>query len=297
MINPTQCSAVLIGNIIRGSNDHGTVLRDRCDPALINNVIYDSSNGGIAEQNTCDALLINNTIVDCGRGVRFFDHTGRWGLPYGLTPGSGATLINCVIWDCDETLTLTNSPADEPGSHATLIHCNVQGGAARTNVSSQSTLTWQGEGSIDIDPMFVDAINGDFRLQEDSLLIDAGTSDQAPDVDLLGVSRPCGDGIDIGSTEYDNCEVTPAVPFQRGDTDANGSHDIADALGILFHAFDGLEIPCHKAADDNGEVGLEDAVRVLMSLFSSGDAPAAPGTTCGEDPIADELTCEAYDCS
>ena len=225
MINPTRCSAIIIGNIIAGCDDHGIVLRDKCSPILINNLIYDCSSAGIAVQNQCNALLINNTIVDCARGVRFFDHTGRRGPPYCLFPGSGsATLINCIIWDCPTPILLTDSPYPEDrGSHATVLYCNIEGGQARASVSSHSTLTW-GEGNIDTDPLFAAPGTGDFHLKStvgrwspahgdwvtditDSPCIDAGAGFLVDDpnyafsgsVDWTGELWPHGKLINIGA--------------------------------------------------------------------------------------------------
>jgi len=166
MINPTRCSAVIVGNIIAGCDDHGIVLRDKCSPILINNLIYDCSSAGIAVQNQCNALLINNTIYDCARGIRFFDHTGRWGPPYCLFPGSGsATLVNCIIWDCPTPILLTDSPyTGDRGSHATVLHCNIEGGQGSASVSSNSTLTW-GAGNMNANPQFADPGTGDFHLK------------------------------------------------------------------------------------------------------------------------------------
>jgi len=95
MINPTRCSAVIIGNVVAGSDDHGIVLRDRCFPVVMNNVIYDCRTAGIAVENSCQALIVNNTIVDCGRGLRLFD-LGRWGPPYRLNPG-GSTVSSGIV--------------------------------------------------------------------------------------------------------------------------------------------------------------------------------------------------------
>jgi parallel beta-helix repeat protein len=151
MINPTRCSAVIVGNVIIGCDDHGIVLRDRCFPVLINNLIVDCRNAGVAVENSCEALLINNTIVDCGRGLRLFD-LGRWGPPYRLNPGGGtATVINCIIWDCPQPVTLADSSNTEiadRGSHITVKYSNIEGGQNGISVSgSRSTVTW-GQGNM-----------------------------------------------------------------------------------------------------------------------------------------------------
>jgi len=46
MINPTKCSAIIIGNIITGADDHGIVLRDKGTPLVMNNIIYNCSSAG-----------------------------------------------------------------------------------------------------------------------------------------------------------------------------------------------------------------------------------------------------------
>jgi hypothetical protein len=168
MINPTRCSAVIIGNVIAGSDDHGIVLRDRCFPVLMNNLIYDCSSAGIAIENSCEAFLVNNTIVDCGRGLRLFD-LGRWDPPYSLNPGGGtATVVNCIIWNCPQPITLTdssNTQIQDRGSHVTISYCDIEGGRDAISISgSYSTVTWQ-QGNIDTDPQFVDPNNNDYHLK------------------------------------------------------------------------------------------------------------------------------------
>src|SRR4030095_14319318 len=71
---------------------------------------------------------------------------------------------------------------------------------------------------------------------------------------------------------------------------------MADAIKVLSPLFlDGRALGCDKAADadDNGEIGIGDAVRVLNFLFSGNVGIPGPFPECGEDLTADGLTCES----
>ena len=198
MINPTQCSAVIIGNVIAGCDDHGIVLRDKGFPVLMNNLIIDCRNAGVAVENSCRATLINNTIVDCGRGLRLFD-LGRWGPPYNLNPGGGtATVINCIIWNCPQPVTLadsSNTEIEDRGSHITVKYSDIEGGEDGISVSgSQSTVTW-GQGNINTDPKFAAAGTGDYHLKSE-----AGRWDESGENWVLdNITSPCIDAGDPNS--------------------------------------------------------------------------------------------------
>lgn len=55
--------------------------------------------------------------------------------------------------------------------------------------------------------LFVDAPAYDLRLKKKARAVDAGSSDLAPDIDHEKVSRPWGDGYDIGAYEYHEDEA------------------------------------------------------------------------------------------
>jgi len=213
MINPTRCSAVIIGNVIGGCDDHGVVLRDKCSPVMINNLIFDCSSAGIAVQNQCDALLINNTIYNCGRGIRFFDHTDRRDPPYCLFPGSGkATVVNCIIWNCPTTFELADSPYEEDrGSHVTIMYSNIEGDQSQMSVSGYSTVTWL-NGNIDENPQFVNPDNEDYHLKSEAGRWDPNTQSWVNDL----VTSPCIDAGNPGCPLGDELNDTNNVRINMG---------------------------------------------------------------------------------
>lgn len=86
-------------------------------------------------------------------------------------------------------------------------------------------------------------------------------------------------------------------PFTRGDVNADGSRNIADALTGLNHLFAGGPMVCRKAGDNNddGAVNIADPVYLLNWLFASGPQPPAPFAGCGVDDVTpDDLTCLNY---
>ena len=246
MINPTKCSAIIVSNVIGGCDDHGIVLRDKGYPVVMNNVIYDCRNAGIAVENSCEALLVNNTIFDCGRGLRLFD-LGRAGPPYYLTPGGGtATVINCIIWNCPQPVTLTdssNTDAEDQGSHITIQYSDIEGGRDGISISgSHSTLTW-GQGNLNTDPLFADPSISDFHLKSQvgrwdpnskSWVIDDLTSPCVdagdPNSDWTSEIWPNGERINMGayggtqeasmSTEPQTISLPKVAYIYNWDTDA-----------------------------------------------------------------------------
>ena len=93
----------------------------------------------------------------------------------------------------------------------------------------------------------------------------------------------------------------PMDAFRRGDCNADGGVNIADAifaLGALFPGPGGANMPmCVDACDANDDEGLNiaDAIATLGVLFPTGGGPAptfpAPGANCGPDPDGTALDC------
>jgi hypothetical protein len=117
--------------------------------------------------------------------------------------------------------------------------------------------------------------------------------------DLNGNGNPSDDdGNSDGRPAYlDPTETTAPGRFKRGDSNADSTTDISDAIGILSFLFTGGKAPsCQKAADvtDDGTVDISDGVALLSHLFLGGKAPPEPFAAFGIDPTVDELTCEGF---
>ncbi len=97
---------------------------------------------------------------------------------------------------------------------------------------------------------------------------------------------------------YDNFKVNdsevPPIVFRRGDSNDDGTANIADAINSLNFLFadDGVPPACEEAADvnDDGTVNIADPINLLNNLFGDGEPPVG-GVDCQE---ADET---ALDCT
>lgn len=91
--------------------------------------------------------------------------------------------------------------------------------------------------------------------------------------------------------------------FVRGDCNADGAYNIADAVRLLNFLFPAMPpapaLDCEDACDcnDDGTNNIADAVCMLNGLFGGVTVPpAAPHPGCGLDPTADSLTCDTFPC-
>jgi hypothetical protein len=100
---------------------------------------------------------------------------------------SAPNIVNTIFWNDGSEI------YGDSISNPQLSYCNVQGG-------------WEGEGNIDLDPMFVDPEKGNYRLQLGSPCIDAANSaDPAPATDKDGDARyddPATEDTGAGAVTY-----------------------------------------------------------------------------------------------
>ncbi len=95
----------------------------------------------------------------------------------------------------------------------------------------------------------------------------------------------------------DDCERPPETSFKRGDTNADRTVNIADAIYVLGYLFaKGNPPTCLKTGDtnDDGQVNIADAIRLLGHLFASTGPLPPPFAACGTETTTDTLTCISF---
>jgi hypothetical protein len=177
--NPTIVSNLIVNNV---STVHGGGIwcTTNSDPAILNNTITGNSadgiGGGIGAVSSAAVIAGNvifaNRAIERGGGIYSGDSnitiinnvvSGNSSEMGGGIDGYGySPVINTILWDnwAEE--------GQQIYGDADVSYCDVQGG-------------WEGEGNIDVDPLFRDPDNSDFHLMStacgdpyDSPCIDAG---------------------------------------------------------------------------------------------------------------------------
>ncbi len=188
-------SAIIERNRLHDCGDKGISIGHPSSTTLVNNLIYNCigkdedpfSGAGIAVKDGAVSRIVNQTISNCRFGINLYEgHEGEG--------GGSATVANTIAWGNDLDLNL------DALSTVSVTYSNVN------LVTETGTAVWPGEGNINADPRFRDHQRGNYRLHEDSPSVDSGAAEgawgRAPDEDIIGVSRPHGEGHDMGAHEF-----------------------------------------------------------------------------------------------
>ena len=216
--------------------------------------------GGTLASNT----IVNNSATSQGGGLYYDDSGGDLLIVNSILRGNSAP---------------TSPDIEYPDGGSSISYSNIGGG-------------WSGTGNLDVDPLFVDAGNGDYRLGSGSPCIDAADDTAIP----LDVSDLDGDGdtseripLDLaGLPRFVNHPNTPdtgvADPPEYpqvvdigayefgipGDLDGDCDVDLSDLVQLLANygtmggaAYDNGDI------DGDGDVDLSDLAALLSDYGDS----------------------------
>jgi parallel beta-helix repeat protein len=179
--------------------------------------VYDGHPGQTANNN----VIRNNTIYDNGQaqvyanrapGIGFYTGSGNiaynnilWGNWFGIAidyDAVGARIYNNTIYaNRIHGIRIGSGGAEGGPPVDTILRNNIVYLNQNIQIQDTGIQTIQ-DHNLTTDPHFVDAAQHDFRLQPTSPAIDAGiTLGDVPD-DFDGLSRPRGEGYDIGAYEF-----------------------------------------------------------------------------------------------
>jgi predicted GH43/DUF377 family glycosyl hydrolase len=143
---------------------------------MINTLVADNR-GAEGMHLNGSASLTNVTVAGNAAG------TGGPGINFNPQTGGNLVILNSIIYD--------NGVGDaihvpDPGA-VQASYSDIQGG-------------WSGTGNVDADPLFVDAVHGDYHLSASSPAVDAGTNAGAPLTDWEDDPRPLDGDLDGTAT-------------------------------------------------------------------------------------------------
>jgi Right handed beta helix region len=187
------------------------------------NTIYSISGCGMQIYSGNVRTLDNNTV----RGNRIYDFA-KGGSCTGIYISNGTNNVayNNIIYQTVFNASAYGISLKNNGNKAynntvynTAVGIEVAGtgSVAQNNLLSKTGLSLLGSGYtvdhnlVSADPKFVNLSTFDFRLQSTSPAIDAGVAITEVSTDVDGMTRPYGNGFDLGAFEY-GVATAPAPP-------------------------------------------------------------------------------------
>jgi len=196
--------ALVVNNIFKNNSSFSQggalITSGYANPYVINNLFVNNTaehNGGaIGIKYYAGGYFINNTIVN--------NYSGNNGgaVSIGCNNDSVFFANNIIGGNTDLDNDYDQFYIGSEDEDIKFYNNDIQGGLS----TIYPTVVY--EGNIESDPQFIDAWNGNFKLQSSSPCIDAGkdTTDYITDYDLAGVQRIIDGFVDMGAYEYNPYE-------------------------------------------------------------------------------------------
>jgi hypothetical protein len=217
MYNDYSSAAIINCRFIGNFADYGAgITNSNSHPSLVNSSFVGNIGGfqGGAIYNLYSA----HTIINCSF-TRNADHYGGGAF---LNVHCFPTLINCILW----------------GNNGSFYDGNEGGQVVSYSIVEGG---YPGTGNLNADPLFINAVAGDLRLQGCSPAIDAGRIIALPSgiaTDLDGNPRYVPGEVDMGTNEFQPGGM-PSIIFvnrivsgglHNGSSWANAFDNLTDAL-------------------------------------------------------------------
>jgi len=253
----------VLSNCIFTANSAGTsggMYNRRSDSKLSNcvfagNCSYPWGGGGMDNYDHSNSILTNCTFAGN------YAHNLGGAMYNGWY--SNSTLINCIVWE--NVAADGNQIDNEDFSTATFSYSDVQGG-------------WPGEGNINLDPLFVDSGEDNYRLLAGSPCIDSGDPNftaGAETTDLDGNCRIFNGVVDMGAYEAQLPDPLQLLAALAGDVVDSGL-----GKGIEKSLLAKINAAIRKQSDDS-ENNNKAVINVLRAFINAVEAQA--GKKIAED--------------
>jgi hypothetical protein len=235
---PTLINCILRGNF---ANDGGGIFCTEESSAVITKCTFmenQASRAGALWIGYCDAdvsncLFVGNDAEDSGAGMLL--HTSSSTITHCLLVGNQADNSGGAMFNYNSSPMITNcilgdnqSPngrqlLNRKDSLPTVSYCDIRGGLTSPSVVNElDSSVIDGGGNINANPMFVDAVGGDYHLLGGSPAIDAGdpTSDWS--------NEPWPNGFRVNMGAYGNTAEATRSPAGFSDLAVFGSFWLTD---------------------------------------------------------------------
>ena len=183
------------GNVVR-RNRNGIQADEGDQPVTIaDNVVAFNRMEGIVDHMRSGTRILHNTIIGNG----FSQDATFGGAGIVSAPETDAELRNNVIVSNNGGIFVDDVG---PTQSNNLVWGNAIDYLVLSNGSPGGVPSTAASGDVGLDPMFVDAAGGDFRLKAGSPAIDRGLASSSSPTDFDGVARPQGTAPDLGAFEF-----------------------------------------------------------------------------------------------